>query len=199
MKRTLVFIFIVLVCVMGFLSIRGTLPFMPIRGTSMLPELKAGDLISIQEISPAQVKVGDVIVFNVPPLVRQAYNYPPVVAHRVIKIIEYQKSVGFRTKGDNTSEDPFTVRGQDLKGTISHQFSGLGFPLLFFQSQQGLIFIVIALLLLAFFLYGGEIARGGNLLHRGIFAPVIREEKMANRALTRKIDATEQKMSATEQ
>ncbi|MCK4863641.1 MAG: hypothetical protein KAS25_05050, partial [Dehalococcoidales bacterium] len=53
--------------------------------------------------------------------------------------------------------------------------------------------------LLAFFLYGGEITRGGNLVHRGIFAPVINAEKRANRALTSKIEATEQKMTNTEQ
>jgi signal peptidase I len=200
MKRTIGFILIVVACAIGFLSIRGTLPFMPISGSSMLPQLKAGDLITVAEVNPSDIKVGDIIVFNIPPLVQDAYNYPTVVAHRVIRIVEGAgTTVSFRTKGDNTGEDPFTVRPQDLRGIVSHQFSGLGFPLLFFQSQQGLIFVIIALALLAFFLYGGEIARGGSLVHRGIFAPIINEEKRANLALMCKIEATEDKMNKTEE
>ncbi|MFH1647167.1 MAG: hypothetical protein ABID71_05760, partial [Chloroflexota bacterium] len=103
-----------------------------------------------------------------------------------------------RTKGDNTGEDPFTVRAQDLRGTVSKKFPGLGFPLLFFQSQQGLVFVIIAMVLLAFFLYGGEIGNGSRALHRKVFAPVINEEARANRTLTRKLEATETRMSSTE-
>jgi len=108
-------------------------------------------------------------------------------------------SLGFRTKGDNTGEDPFTIRPQDIRGTIGKQIPYLGLPLLFFQSQQGVIFAVIALILLALFLYGGEIRRGGNWMHRGVFSPVINEEKRSNRMLSRKIEATEKKMDSTEQ
>jgi len=69
------------------------------------------------------------------------------------------------------------VEPQDIRGTVGSQIPALGLPLLFFQSQQGVIFIIIALALLAFFLYGGEITRGGKLVHRGIFAPVIKRRK----------------------
>ena len=108
-------------------------------------------------------------------------------------------SLGFRTKGDNTGEDPFTIRPDDIRGTVGRQIPYLGLPLLFFQSQQGVIFAVIALGLLALFLYGGEISRGGGWVHRGIFTPVIMEEKRANRLLARKMEATEKKMDMTEQ
>jgi methyl-accepting chemotaxis protein len=64
---------------------------------------------------------------------------------------------------------------------------------------KGLIFTIIALALLTIFLYGGEISRGINWLHRGIFSPVINEGKRTNRALTRKIETTEKKMDSTEQ
>jgi hypothetical protein len=131
-------------------------------------------------------------------MVRDYYNYPPVVAHRVIEV-KSKPSLSFRTKGDNTGEDPFTIRPQDLRGTVGNQIQYLGLPLLFFQSQQGTIFIIVALALLAFFLYGGELTHGGNLLHRGIFSPVIKEEKRSNLVLARKIEATEQKINFTEQ
>lgn len=198
MKRALGLIFIIAACVIGFLSIRGTMPFMPIFGTSMEPTLQSGSLLMIEPMDAKEVEVGDIIVYNVPPLVREYYNYPPVVAHRVIEIKKIP-SLGFRTAGDNTGEDPFTIRPQDLRGTVGNQIPNLGLPLLFFQSQQGMIFIIVALTLLALFLYGSELSHGGNILHRRLFAPVINEDKRTNRVLTNKIEATEQKMDLTEQ
>lgn len=198
MKRAIGLIFVTVACIAAFLSVRGTLPFMPIFGSSMEPTLQSGGLLFIDSIEPQDVKKGDIIVYTVPPMVRDYYGYPSTVAHRVIQIIE-TPSLGFRTAGDNTGEDPFTIRPQDIRGTVGSQIPFLGLPLLFFQSTQGLIFAIIALSLLAFFLYGGEIARGGSFVHRGIFAPVINEEKRSNRSLTRKIEATEEKMNNTEQ
>jgi signal peptidase I len=198
MKRVLTLIGVIAACIVCFLSVRGALPFMAVFGISMEPELRAGDIIFLEEVSPSHVKVGDIIVFTIPPLVRDAYNYPAVVAHRVIEV-HTERGISFRTKGDNTGEDPFTVRAEDLKGAVSKQIPYLGFPLLFFQSQQGMIFVIVALALFALYLYTDELNKGGRTLHRGIFAPVINEEKRSNRVLARKIDATEQKMNSTEQ
>ena len=171
---------------------------MPIFGSSMEPTLHSGGLLMIEPVDARDIEVEDIIVYNVPSMIREHYNYPPVVAHRVIEV-KTKPSLGFRTKGDNTGEDPFTIRPQDLRGTVGDQIPYLGLPLLFFQSQQGTIFTIVALVLLAFFLYGGEITQSGNILHKRIFAPVINEEKRASRLLIRKIDVTEQKMNSTEQ
>jgi signal peptidase I len=198
MKRAIGLIFATAACVVAFLTVRGTMPFMPIFGSSMEPTLHSGGLLMIEPLDPQDIKVGDIIVYNVPAMVREYYNYPPIVSHRVIQI-NTVPSLGFRTKGDNTGEDPFTIRPEDIRGTVGKQIPYLGLPLLFFQSQQGLIFVIVALALLALFLYGGEISRGGGWLHRGIFSPVINEEKRANRMLSRKIEGTEKKMDMTEQ
>jgi signal peptidase I len=198
MKRAIGLIVITAACIAAFLSVRGTLPFMPIFGSSMEPTLKSGGLLLIEPMEAQDIKEGDIIVYSVPSMVRDYYNYPPTVAHRVVKIYT-TPSLTFRTAGDNTGEDPFTIRPQDIRGTVGSQIPMLGLPLLFFQSQQGMIFVIIALALLAFFLYGGEITRGGSIIHRGIFAPVINEEKRTNRVLTSKIESTEQKMNNTEQ
>ena len=198
MKRGIGLILLITAFIVGFLSIRGVTPFMPIFGSSMEPELHVGDLILIEPVSASEVKEGDIIVYNVNSMIQEYYNYPPVIAHRVIKV--YTDGIlRFRTKGDNTGEDPFTVRPGDLRGTISKQYSNLGFPLLFMQSQQGMIFIIVALALLAFFLYGGELNQGGGKLQRGIFAPVIQESYRTNRVLAHKIETTEQKMDTTQQ
>lgn len=197
MKRAICLILIVAACMVGFLSIRGTMPFIPIFGSSMEPTLQSGNLLMVEPVNPRDIKVGDIIVYTVPPAVRDYYNYPPTVAHRV-KEVWTQPSLSFRTHGDNTGEDPFTIRPQDIRGAVGNQIPYLGLPMLFFQSQQGMIFTIVALGLLAFFLYGPELGRGGSFIHRGIFAPVIREEKRASREIARKIEATETKMSATE-
>jgi signal peptidase len=198
MKRAIGLVFMVAACVVAFLAVRGNLPFIPIFGSSMEPVLQSGGLLMVEPMEPQDVRVGDIIVYNIPSAVREFYNYPPVVAHRVIKVIT-TPSLSFRTAGDNTGEDPFTIRPQDIKGTVGKQIPYLGLPLLFFQSTQGLIFAIIALALLAIFLYGGEIGRGGSWLHRGIFSPVINEEKRTNRLISRRIEATEKKMDNTEQ
>ena len=198
MKRAIGLVFVIIACIVGFLAVRGSLPFMPIFGASMEPMLHSGGLLMIKSVNPGNIKVDDIIVYNVPPMVREYYNYPPIVAHRVIKV-NTTPSLGFRTKGDNTGEEPFTIRPMDIRGTVGTQIPFLGLPLLFFQSQQGMIFVIIALALLTLFLYGGEISRGSNWIHRGIFSPVINEEKRSNRVLTRKIESTEKKMDSTEQ
>lgn len=198
-KRALALVVIITACVTGFLSIRGTMPFIPVLGISMEPELHTGDLVLIKEISPSEVKVGDIIVFTIPQAVREYYNYPPVIAHRVKEVRTSEDGVTFRTKGDNSGEDPFTVRPQDLRGEVNSQVRYLGFPLLFFQSQQGLVFVVVALCLLTFYLYANEISRGGQKLHRGIFAPVIEENQRTSRILERRMKTTEKGMAVTQQ
>ncbi len=198
MKRAILLILLTAACVVAFLSVRGTMPFIPIFGSSMEPALSSGSLLMISPIDPKDVKVGDIIVYNVPSMVREYYNYPATVAHRVIKI-NTNPTLGYRTQGDNTGEDPFTIRPEDIRGTVGSQIPYLGLPLLFFQSQQGMIFAIIALLLLALFLYGTEIGRGGGWVHRGIFSPILNEEKRANRLLSRKLEGTEKKIENTEQ
>ena len=199
MKRALTLILLIVACVVGFLSIRGTMPFMPVFGTSMEPELKAGNMILIEEAAPADIEVGDIIVFTVSPLVREAYNYPPVIAHRVIKVYTRDYVTFFRTKGDTTGEDPFTVQPQNLKGKVGQQIPYLGFPLLFFQSRQGLIFIIIALTLLAIYLYGEELSWGRRKVQKGIFAPIIHESRRTSRVMAQTVQGAENRMERTEQ
>jgi len=191
MKRALALIIIIAVCVTGFLSIRGTVPFMPIFGNSMEPEFKAGNLILVEEVSPSEIKVGDIIVFTIPAAVREHYNYPPVLAHRVVTV-NTRNGISFRTKGDNTGEDPFTVRAEDLMGQVSKQIPYLGFPLLFMQSQQGLIFIIIGLCLLAFYLYSDELSWSKQRVQRGLFAPVIEEGRRTSQVMAQRMERTEQ-------
>jgi len=164
----------------------------------MEPALRPGSLLTIESVPAGDIRAGDIIVFDVPSIVRDYYNYPPVVAHRVIEV-KNSPSLCFRTAGDNTGKDPFFVRPGDLRGMVGTQVPYLGLPFLVFQNRQSTILAVIALVLLFLFLYNGELKSGGRLLHRGIFAPVIREAKQSNLILTGKIESAERMMRSTEQ
>jgi len=198
-KRAITLATVVAICLAAFLAIRGVMPFMPVFGTSMEPELHAGNLILIKQMEPEEVEAGDIIVYSVPAAIQDFYNYPPIVAHRVIEVRDTQYGVAWRTKGDNAGEDPFTVRAQDLRGTVSSQIPFLGFPFLYLQSRQGLMFIITALSLFALYLYASDISRGGQKIHRGIFAPVIRETTRDTETMAQRMDNTEKVMSQTQE
>ena len=198
-KRAITLATVVAICLTAFLAIRGVMPFMPVFGTSMEPELHAGNLILIEQMEAEEVEAGDIIVYNVPAAIQDFYNYPPIVAHRVIEVRDTQYGIAWRTKGDNAGEDPFTVRAQDLRGTVSSQIPLLGFPFLYLQSRQGLMFIITALSLFALYLYASDISRGGQKIHRGIFAPVIRETTRETETMAQRMDNTDKVMSQTQE
>jgi signal peptidase I len=198
MKKALTLILIAAAIVAGFFSVRGEMPFMPVFGNSMEPTLQSGNLILVEEMAPAEVKVGDVIVYRVPLAIQDYYGYPPIVAHRVVRVLT-DHGYAFRTKGDNSGEDPFTIRSEDLRGTVSKQIPYAGIPLLFLQSQQGLIFILVALGLFALYIFADEIGRGRRAATRGFFAPIIEESHRGMRSLSRKVDGAEQRMGETQQ
>lgn len=199
MKRAASLLFIIAVTLVGFLSIRGTLPFLPVFGTSMEPWLHAGDLIVIKEKPVADIKVGDVIVFSVSSQIRDHYNYPPVVAHRIIKVVEQPEGgMVFRTKGDNAGEDPFSTLPQGIKGIVSERVPFIGFPFLFLQSKQGLIFVAISLILLAIYLYMDEITMGRRKVQEGIFSPVLKDNHRRSRMLEERTETLERGMDATQ-
>jgi signal peptidase len=177
---------IVTILAAGFLLfyLRTWAPFMAIAGRSMEPELNLGDLVLIKQLSPKEIKEGDIIVFEVPSPVRELYNYPPIVAHRVVKINTKENVITFNTKGDNLGgPDPFTVRIVDLKGEVGRVIPYLGYLLLFCQSTQGLIAISIVLLLLTVDEYSKELNGVMRNAHKKIFAPVIEEQKETEKAL----------------
>jgi signal peptidase I len=164
---------------------------MPIFGSSMEPAIQSGSLLTINPVEITEIKEGDIIVYNVPRFIREYYNYPPTVAHRVIEVKKEQPGLLFQTKGDNASEDPFLVRPQDIRGTVGSQIPYLGLPLLFFQVEQGMILVIIVIILLAIFLYSKELILGSGRLFRKALSPVFQENYRANLAMSQRFEATE--------
>jgi signal peptidase len=191
MKKTAWLILLIALVIGGSFILKGKMPVLPIFGTSMEPALKAGSIVTVEEAAVRDVKTGDIIVFEVPEAVREFYNYPSVVAHRVIEINDNQGIITFRTKGDNTGGDPFAIRAQDLRGRVGQQIPYVGFPLLFLQSRQGLIFVILGLSLFAIQIYSEEIGRSRKRMQRGIFSPVIDETQRTNRVVEEGMEGTQ--------
>ncbi|MBI2626475.1 MAG: signal peptidase I, partial [Candidatus Nealsonbacteria bacterium] len=158
-------------------------PFFGITGKSMEPTFNTGDLIFIKSISALEVKEGDIIVFEVPSLVREHYNYPQIVAHRVIATHQRDGEIVFQTKGDNTGNDPFIVRPSDLEGAVSQKIPVLGFLFLFLQSEQGLISIAVIIFLIGISGYSLEIKQLRKKAQKEIFSPILEEQQEQTKAL----------------
>ena len=180
MKRAAFLIILVAIAVVASLSAHGSLPFVPVLGPAMEPELSPGSLLMVEPVMDTGFDTGDIIVFRSPEDAIAYYNYPPVVARRILEITA-SPSVGFITGGDATGTDPFTVRPVEVLGTAGSSVPFLGLPMLFFQSRQDMILVGIAFLLLALFLYRNELLGRIGWLRRWLAPEVITVEKRPSR------------------
>lgn len=131
-------------------------PVVPVAGGSMRPALQPGDLVVLKGVLEDELEKGDVIAFNVPDAKRGEFGLPGAIVHRIIEIEKVNGGPAIiHTKGDaNGGEDAFTIRSTDVIGRMAKRVPAAGYPLLFFRSRQGKIFIgaAIAVVLLYFLL-----------------------------------------------
>ena len=191
MKRAGVLILLVGFCIIGFLSIWGNLPITAVSGSGMAPELRSGELIVIKQVAPDAVKKGNIVVYNVPDYLRERYNYPPVITHRVADIISEESGLWLQIQADNIGDDPFLVRSQDVRGVAANNIPYLGYPLLLFRGGAGTILFIIAILLLAMMMYSREIAVNISRLLRATVAPMVEENHRIDLVLSRRFEAAE--------
>jgi methyl-accepting chemotaxis protein len=62
-----------------------------------------------------------------------------------------------------------------------------------------MMFVIIALSLFALYLYANDISRGGQKIHRGLFAPVINETARDTETLAQRMDGTDKVMAQTQE
>ena len=85
-----------------------------IRGDSMEPTFGDNDVVLLVEVNPAELKVGDIIVFDHP--TRPAN--PPMV-HRIIEVRVRNGEYDFRTQGDHMSDpDRHWVSEDKIQGLV---------------------------------------------------------------------------------
>lgn len=128
--------------------------YMIVASTSMIPFLNMGDIVATTGVSPTDIKVGDVITFNVAPRFQEQYNYPSVVTHRVVEVINVGSDIYFQTKGDATEKDPFTVPASDVAGLYSWKIPYVGIPILFTRTVYGMALLASYIAMDVAFDYG---------------------------------------------
>jgi len=91
-----------------------------VSGTSMEPTFGDNDNVLWVEVNPAELKVGDIIIYNHP-----TKPWEGVIVHRIINIINTNGEYRFETKGDNnplsdaeTAISSYYVSENGLKGLV---------------------------------------------------------------------------------
>ena len=131
-------------------------PITAVQGTSMEPFLVTGDLVFLHGVNPAALRKGDVVAVVVPRQDQTRYGLPPRVVHRIIAVYHTPAGLVFQTKGDNNpGPDVFRTPAADIVGEMTGKLPYLGYPLLFFQSKQGIIFLGSAAGLVLIYLFLG--------------------------------------------
>lgn len=151
-------------------------PAVPVAGVSMKPTLQAGDLVFLKGVDPKSLHVGNIIAVHVPKDSQSQYGLPGEIVHRIVKIQQSPTGPIFHTKGDaNSGPDVFTIHSGDIIGRVVGHAAGLGYPLLFFRSFQGKIFLGAAgLVAIIYFLLGlyedrRIVAEGTAISLQGLF------------------------------
>ena len=135
---------------LGLMLFLGTSsPFLLVRGASMEPTLHSGDLLLNKSIAPSEIKVGDVIVFDIPSDVQERLKMPPKATHRVIGIEGENGQMVFVTQGDNSDVDPFKVPSSMVRGVVVKNLGPLGWPILLLTNKTLLLFLGIPILTFA--------------------------------------------------
>ena len=145
-----------------------TSPFFVVQGISMEPAYHAGDLLIGSREAPTEIKIGDVIVFRVPPDARERLKLPNKVAHRVASISAENGRLVYTTKGDNADTDAFTISSAEVQATVSKNLGPWGRPWLWVSSRpQMLIFALPALIFMGIAYVGLKLWRERELTDEG--------------------------------
>ncbi|MEM1528622.1 MAG: signal peptidase I [Desulfurococcaceae archaeon] len=94
LATTLVLVLIIVAIVVAVKVYLADVPVAVVKGNSMFPLLREGDVVFIVRSNPREIKEGDVIVFWTP-------DNAMLVIHRVIEVVEVDSTPYYVTKGDN--------------------------------------------------------------------------------------------------
>ncbi len=110
------------------------MPFHPVTGQSMAPQIKGGDAVLIRDVDTDDVRVGKVIIFHDPE------DPERLVIHRVVDVDSSGGTVRYTTRGDNNPvSDPWRVSPGAVVGGVALNLPGLGSLLEFLGQPKGYI------------------------------------------------------------
>lgn len=105
---------------------------------SMEPALHVGDVVVVSEISPLDVKIGDVVSF------RDPADSTRLITHRVRSIQRSGSYVEFVTKGDaNTSVEHWKVTPDATIGLVHYRVWRIGYALFYIRGPFGRLLLVV--------------------------------------------------------
>lgn len=111
------------------------LRFATILSDSMRPTMTTGDMIVVRPADPAQIEVGDVILF------RTSADPSTKIAHRVVEIVDTGDSPAFVTKGDaNETADRSPVPAGRVLGRVQFHVPLLGYVT--HEMKEPLVFLL---------------------------------------------------------
>lgn len=140
----------------GALFLRVNPPALAIASQAMNPTIKQGDLAIIQGVDARILKPGEIIAIKLTGPEESKYQLPSEIVRRIVKITRSNNTELFMTKGDgNPANDPFSVTPSAVSGKVIGSVPLLGFPILFFSSKQGIIFLIAtAIILFIYYILG---------------------------------------------
>ena len=140
----------------GALALRTNPPALAIASQAMNPTIKQGDLAIIQGVDARVLKPGEIIAIKLTGPEESKYQLPGEIVRRIVKITRSNNTELFITKGDgNPANDPFSVTPSAISGKVIGSVPLLGFPILFFSSKQGIIFLIAtAIILFIYYILG---------------------------------------------
>ena len=115
---------------LGVLPRTGAYRTLTVLSGSMRPAFAPGDMVVAKPVSTEQVKLGDVLVYQIP------VGDHHVESHRIVQIMERRPNLVVRTKGDaNDSADPWTaVLSGDRVWTVRRAVPHVGQAIVWLRS-----------------------------------------------------------------
>jgi signal peptidase len=107
-----------------------------VESGSMAPGIPVGSIVVAAPVDPADVKVGNVVVFDDPEANRQ-------VTHRVVTVLKQKDGLYFETKGDaNRRQDRAPVPAGSVRGVMRWHIPLLGRALRSLAWPRGFLILV---------------------------------------------------------
>ncbi len=96
-----------------------------IASNSMIPVYYKGDAVLVDKKNPKDTLVGEILIYQ---------KSGKIIAHRVVKKVEYEEQVFFYTKGDaNNNEDSYLIEEEDIIGKVVYVCKYIGWPTVWFN------------------------------------------------------------------
>lgn len=142
----LIAIYIVISLALRFVPFLQVYNTYTIRTESMEPVLNVGDIVVVEDITPQEIQVGDIVAFYVD-VTNDGED--DVIIHYIDEIIQFDEdTLVFKSKPEISNlQDRWTIEEHDIIGIYAYRVENIGKILLFLNSWVGRIVLFIDIML----------------------------------------------------